>query len=218
MSEAQVEPPDEELIRKIREKERDVSAAKRAFAVFYDRHVQFVFRCVRNADKQLVGYGLGTDDIVEETFAKVWSSGANSYSLAGSFSPDAAYLRTRHWLASIACNLVKQNLRSRKHALPVDPRGENEELFATEPPPNSAAAHVHLMRAVASSLSERDAAIVWFKSGYYNIDTRQSQPPPDELETFCKEWNIAPAALRKAYGRSLVTLREALSCSPVFHE
>lgn len=217
MSEAQVEPPDEELIRNIREKERDIGAAKRAFAVFYDRHVQFVFRCVRDADKQLVGYGLGTDDIVEETFAKVWSSGANSYRPVGSFSPDAACLRTRQWLASIACNLVKQTLRSRKHVLPVDPGGENEELFAATPPPTSAAAHVQLMQVVASSLSERDAAIVWFKIGHYNTETRQSQPPPDELKAFCKEWSIAPPALRKAYERALVTLREALSCSPVFH-
>lgn len=217
MSEAQAEPPDEELIRKIRDKERDVSSAKRAFTVFYDRHVQFVFRCVRSANKQLVGYGLGTDDIVEETFAKVWLCGADSYSLPGSLSSDAAYLRTRQWLASIACNLVKDRLRSRKQVLPVDP-GENEELFAAEPPSPAAATHVQLMQVVASCLSERDAAIVWFKSGYYDREARQSQPPPEELKAFCKEWNIEPPALRKAYERALTTIREALSRSLVFHE
>ncbi len=217
MSEAQAQPPDEELIRKIRDKEMDVSAAKRAFAVFYDRHVQFVYRCVRSADKQLVGYGLATDDIVEETFAKVWLSGANSYRLPASLSPEAACLRTRQWLASIASNLVKHILRSPKHVLPVDPGGENEALFASESSPNSPAPHFHLMQVVASCLSDRDAAIVWFKICYYNCETRQSQPPPDELEAFCNEWNIEPAALRKAYERAIVTLREALLRSPIFH-
>jgi DNA-directed RNA polymerase specialized sigma24 family protein len=217
MSEAQAEPPDEELIRKIRDKERDFSAAGRAFTVFYVRHAQFVYCCVRRADKQLVGYGLGAEDIVEETFSKVWECGANSFSMPSSLAPKAARLRTRQWLVAIACNLVRNKLRSAKHVLPVDPC-ENDDLFVFDHPARSVTSHVQLMQLVASCLSERDAAIVWFKSGYYNRETGQSQPPLEELKAFCREWHIELAALRKAYERAIVTLRDALSRSPVFHE
>jgi DNA-directed RNA polymerase specialized sigma24 family protein len=217
MIEAQPEPPDEELIRGIRHK-ADLPAAKLAFTVFYQRHVQFIFRCVRSADRQLVGYGIGTADIVEETFEKVWLSAANSFSLPGGLSLADAARRTQQWLASIACNLVKDKLRSRKHVLPIDPGGENEELFASEPASRQAAPHLQLIELVVSSLSARDAAIVWFKIHHYNRETRQSQPPPEELDAFCKEWEMAPTALRKAYERALATIRLALSTSSVTHE
>lgn len=213
MLEAQAEPPDEELVSKIRSKKVDSAAAERAFIAFYDRHVQFVWRCVRNADKQLTGYGLGVDDIVEETFFRVWSGGADSFSPISNLAPESACLRVRRWLATIARNLVKDKLRSRDHVLPFDPTGENEELFSTGTACGAATPHLQLLQLVTSCLSERDAAIVWFKIGYYNPETRQSQPPPDMLDSFCKEWNIEPPALRQAYDRALVTLREAMLTS-----
>lgn len=215
MSDTQPEPPDDDLIQMIRRKD---DAAQSAFATFYRRHIQFLFRCVRHADKQLVGYGLGTADIVEETFANVWHSGANSYCASSGLSAEAASARTRQWLATIARNLVKDKLRSRQHQLPIDPTGENEALFATEEVPCPATRHIQLIQVVSAVLSQRDAAIVWFKMRYYDPETQQSQPPPKELDAFCKEWAISPAALRKAYERALATLSQALSRSSVAHE
>ncbi len=217
MIEAQPEPTDDELIRRIRHK-ADLPAAKLAFTVFYERHVQFIFRCVRSADRQLVGYGIGTADVVEETFDKVWQGAANSFSLPVGLSPTDSVRRTQQWLASIARNLVKDKLKSRKHVLPIDPGGENEELFVSKPESAPATPHLQLIALVESSLSKRDAAIVWFKIHHYDPDTRQSQPPPEELKTFCKQWELTPAALRKAYDRALDTIRLALSPSSVTHE
>lgn len=215
MNQTQAEPPDDELIRIIRKRETDVSAAKRAFTVFYDRHAQFLYRCVRNADQRLVGYGLGTADIVEETFEKVWLGAAKSYSLPLGLSPEEAARRTKQWLASIAHNLVKDKLRSRKYSLPIDP-GENEQLFTGDP--NLVVPHLNLIELVATTLSVRDAAIVWFKVGHYDAETRRSQPPPEELEVFCRDWNLTPATLRKAYERALATLRLAFSPSSISQE
>jgi len=218
MSETQAEPPDEELIRRIRNKESDFGAAHGAFTVFYERHAQFLYRCIRNADRRLVGYGLGTADIVEETFEKVWLGAAHSFFQPVGLSPTEAARRTDQWLASIACNLVKDKVRSRKHVLPIDPGGENEELFAEDPDSRLVVAHIQLIEIVATALNERDAAIVWFKVGHYDRETRQSQPPAEELEAFCREWELSPAALRKAYQRALVTIRLALSPSTITHE
>jgi DNA-directed RNA polymerase specialized sigma24 family protein len=216
MNEAQAEPPDEELIRKIRDKEADPGAAEEAFTAFYERHVQFLYRCVASAERRLVGFGLGAEDIVIETFEKVWRRAAHSFSQPAGLSPEGASLRARQWLASIACNLVKDRLRSRKHLLPIDP-GENEELFAEGTDCAFAAGHLQLIELVASALSPRDAAIVWFKVEHYDPETRQSQPPTEDLETFCQQWALSPAALRKAYERALATLRLALFPSTISH-
>lgn len=218
MSETQAEPPDEELIRRIRNKETDFGAAQGAFTVFYERHAQFLYRCIRNADRRLVGYGLGTADIVEETFEKVWLGAAHSFSQPVGLSPPEAARRTDQWLASIACNLVKDKLRSRKHVLPIDPCGENEELFAENTDSSLVVLHLQLIDLVATVLSERDAAIVWFKIRHYDPETRQSQPPAGELKAFCGEWQVTPAALRKAYERALITIRLALSPSSISQE
>lgn len=217
MTEPPLEPPDDELIRSIRPKS-DLPAAKSAFTTFYGRHVQFLYRCARRADRQLVGYGLGAEDIVEETFAIVWQGAAESFSPPRGLSPEDAARVTRKWLATIAGNLVKDKLKSRSHQLPLDLTADSEGLFAPDEPPTPATPHLRVVAAVAATLSERDAAIVWFKIRYFNPETRQSQPPPEELDAFCREWEISPAALRKAYDRALTTLSQALSRSSVTHE
>jgi len=217
MNEAQAEPPDEELIRKIRSKETNAGAAEAAFTTFYDRHVQFLYRCIASADRVLVGHALGAEDIVIETFEKVWQGGADSYEQPPGLSARDASLRTEKWLATIARNLLKDKLRSRKIVLPLDP-GENEELFTDRADDNLVVDHLQLVGLVGSALSERDAAIVWFKIDHYNPETRQSQPPAEELDTFCREWELSPAALRKAYERAIAAIRLALSPSTISQE
>lgn len=213
MSEPPLEPPDAELIRSIRYKD-DISAAKSAFTTFYSRHVQFLFRCVQYADRQLVGYGLGADDIVEETFAIVWQGATESFCPPSGLSPEVTARVIRRWLATIARNLVKDKLRSRNHQLPLDMTADHESLFATAVSA-SATPHLQLLNAVAALLTERDAAIVWFKIRYYDPETRQSEPPPQVLDAFCTERELSPVALRKAYGRALTKLSQAFSRSSV---
>lgn len=217
MNEAQAEPPDEELLRKIRDKDDDVRSAEEAFTIFYDRHVQFVFRCVANAERRLVGFGIGAEDVVIETFERVWRGASASFSQPPGLSPKDAALRVRQWLASIACNLIKDKLRSRKHVLLLNP-GENEGLFVEGADSDLVIAHLQLVESVAATLSERDAAIVWFKIAHYDPDTCQSQPPAEDMEAFCRNWELSPATLRKAYVRALATLRQALSPSTITPE
>lgn len=217
MSEPPSEPPDDELIRAIRRKD-DLPAAKAAFTTFYSRHIQFLFRCVRQADRQLVGYGLGTEDIVEETFGVVWQSAAASLRHPSGLSPEALMRVSRQWLATIARNLVKDKLKSHDHQLPFDPTERDEEHSVATGQGAPSAEHLRVLRTVEETLSERDAAIVWFKIRYYNPETHQSQPPPEELDAFCREWEISPAALRKACERALTALSQALSRSSVTHQ
>lgn len=204
------EPPDEELLERMRRKQEDFAAAREAWGVFFKRHVQYLYRCVSSADRVLAGRGIGTNDIVEATFTKVWESAADSFRIPVGLDPEAAGHCCQAWLSTIARNLVRDKLRARKPEL-VDP-DENEELF---PQPETPAEQcLGMYDLVTRTLSERDAAIVWFKIGYYNPDTGQSQPPRDVHDAFCKEWGITPDLLRKAYDRALKLLAEAYTPTP----
>ncbi len=207
MNDMPSEPPDEELLQRMRCKQEDFPAARAAWGVFYARHVQFVYRCVFNADRVLAGSGAGTDDIVTETFTKVWETGADSFQVPNGVDPCTADHHCKAWLATIARNLVRDKLRSRKPEL-VDP-GENENLFAAPETVDGAQQCHGIYEMVTRILSARDAAIVWFKMRYYNPETGESQPPRDVHDAFCKEQRITPAVLRQAYGRALKLLCEA---------
>lgn len=212
MNDTASEPPDEELLQYIRRKQEDFSAARVAWGVFYARHVQFVYRCVFNADRVLAGCGLGTDDIVTETFTKVWETGADSFRVPDGLAPEEAGLCSKGWLATIARNLVRDKLRSRRPDQ-VDP-DEHEELFPAPDAVDVVQQCLGIHQLVTRTLSERDAAIVWFKIQHYDPDTGLSQPPRDVHDAFCKEWRITPEVLRQAYGRALKLLCEAYTKTP----
>jgi DNA-directed RNA polymerase specialized sigma24 family protein len=199
------EPPDEELLQRMRRKQEDFPAAREAWGVFFKRHVQFLYRCVASADRVLAGRGIGTDDIVEATFTKVWESAADGFRIPDGLAPEAAGCCCQAWLATIARNLVRDKLKTRKPEL-VDP-DEKEELFPQPGTPVEQCLGMYDL--VAGTLSERDAAIIWFKIRYYNPGTGQSQPPREVHDAFCREWGITPDVLRKAYDRALKLLAEA---------
>lgn len=212
MYDTQSEPPDEELLQRMRRKNEDCAAAREAWGVFYLRHVQFLYCCVANADRILVGFAIGTEDIVEQTFTKVWESAADSFCLPEGLDRGAATLCCKAWLATIARNLVRDKLRSRKND-PIDP-DENVALFAALEADEAVVQCLGIHQLVTRTLSERDAAIVWFKIRYYDPETKKSQPPHDAHDAFCKEWSITPGTLRKAYERSLTALSEAYTTIP----
>jgi DNA-directed RNA polymerase specialized sigma24 family protein len=204
------EPPDEELLERMRRKQEDFPAAREDWGVFYERHVQFLYLCVSSADRALAGRGIGTEDIVEATFTKVWESAADSFQVPDGLAAEAAGRCCQAWLATIARNLVRDKLKARKPDL-VDP-DENEELFPEPETPTEQ--RLGMYDLVTRTLSERDAAIVWFKIRYYNPDTGKSQPPRDMHDAFCKEWGVTPDVLRKAYDRALKMLAEAYTPTP----
>ncbi len=212
MNDTQLESTDKELLRRIGQKEDDFATAREAWGLFYVRHHQFLYCCVAKAGRVLAGCGIGTEDVVTETFTKVWESGADSFSEPEGLDREEATLRCKAWLATIARNMVRDKLRSRKPEL-VDP-DENEELFTA--PETAAEQCLGIHQLVMRTLNERDAAIVWFKIRYYNPDTKQSQPPRDVHDAFCKEWGITPNALRKAYDRALKLLSDASNTPPRF--
>ncbi len=213
MNETPLEPPDHELISRMQRKEEDLEAAKRAFNIFYDRHATYVYQHLRYANEQLVGHGVDVEDLVQEAFGKVWLTACDRFSpsKANADSPTAS---TRAWLGKIVVNLIRDCLRRQDDVLPIDPSQENRDLFAAVESDDKVEAATALEQLVASTLSERDAAIVWFKINAYDPHTRKSEPDREELAHFCQRWDIKPEALRQVYLRALKTLQSAMATIP----
>jgi DNA-directed RNA polymerase specialized sigma24 family protein len=227
MNEDDPEIPDEELIRRIRQKKTSPDMAKNAFSIFYRRYVQFVLKNVRFADSMLVGYAIGHEDIVEAVFSRIWDGGAPSFGGLKTGDRETEFRRTCLWLTTIAKNLIKDRLKSPKRIHPVDPFGDGENLFKIEADEKeidkklddqpiaeqveTQTKHRALRVAVAELLNDRDQAIVWFKIQHYDKVTGKSEPPQEELAAFCEKWKIKPPALRKAYERALEKIEPSLS-------
>jgi len=205
---------DHELVSRIQRKEDDIEAAKRAFEVFFQRHVRYVYQSVRYANEQLVGFGVDAEDIVQEAFAKVWLTACHSYEPAKANAGMPSTASTRAWLGTIVSNLIRDRLRSPVRAVPVDPGPDNEDLFVTVDSEDKVEAAIALEQLVASTLSERDAEIVWFKINAYDPLTRKSEPDREALASFCQRWGIKPDTLRQVYLRALRTLEIALATIP----
>lgn len=216
-----IDPKDDELILRIRQKSDDPKLADEAFVILYERHHQLLYKTLESLDYRLVGFGLDAADIVEETFKKVWDGATSSFNSGSYDKPDSRFVHVQFWLQSIAKNLVKEVLRKPNSMLPIDPSGGNELLFGSffedfdiEAQESGKDPCEWLHQLVANTLSEKERAIVWFKVAFYDPVTGKSEPPKDELEDFFRDWKMKQPAFRKAYSRALEKLANAASSSP----
>lgn len=215
-----IDPKDDELMLRIKRRNADPALADEAFETLYERHHQLLFKSIENANHKLVGFGIDAADIVIETFDKVWNGAADTFNPGNYDKPDGRFVHVQFWLQTIAKNLLKATLRKPGNLLPIDPIGDSESLFGsileefdTDADESGNDSYEWLHRLVASSLKEREQAIIWFKIASYDRETGKSEPPADELEGFCREWKIKPLAFRKAYSRALEKLANAASGS-----
>lgn len=214
MNESPPEPPDEELIAAMGRQNEDLEAAKTAFRIFFNRHRDYMIHHMRRVDARLAGYGLGVEDVVQEVFNRVWRSGHESYKPARRTPGACPLASTRSWLTTITLRIVQNILRRRSKVDPIDPV-DNEDLFVEPSNENKVRHAVSVQQLVQNALSETDAAIVWFKMQYYDLETGESQPPREELADFLAKHELTDAAFRKRYSRAIQTLQAAETPTPL---
>ncbi len=209
MTEKPPGPSDAELLNRIKQKETNLSGAKEAGEIFFERHRQSVYKTVKRCEYKLNGFSKDPSDIVIETFERVWDSGAATFDLNGVRSPSDQIGRVRAWLNTIAANIVKSLLRQRKKLrLPVE-ANPDEEKFLAGSQASDDRRHSELHKLVASVLDEREIEILWLKIGHFDPITEKSQPPSDLVESICNKWKISEVVFRQIYARSLKKLKEA---------
>ena len=210
MSEA---PPDSHLFRKMAMRDTNREEAEEAFRLFHQRHAKYLHQIAMNANESLVGFATDAEDLVEEIFSKVWFGAGEQFDLAKTPKKLSSSQRTRAWLGGIAGNLVKDKLKSKAKNLPID-------SYELESPRSDTAAYsvrqdrlrVGVFQTVEMILNPRDAAVVWFKTKFLDLDSGDSKPTPEYVKEFCEEWNIKnPDHIRTIYRRAIKTLTQPLT-------
>jgi DNA-directed RNA polymerase specialized sigma24 family protein len=208
VNESQPEPPDADLIAAMGYQDDDIEAAKNAFRIFFNRHCDYLLHHLRRVNSRLTGRGLDVDDVVQEVFAKVWRRGHQTFRIVKHSEGICPVASTRAWLTTIAMRVVLNMLRRPDRVDPIDPQ-DNEDLFADPNSENKIRHAVVVQQMVQRTLSETDAAIVWFKMEYYDPVSGQSTPPRDELNAFLAEHELSDSAFRKRYSRAIDALQSA---------
>lgn len=214
-----IDPKDDELMLRIKRRNADPALADEAFLILYDRHYQLLYQTVENANHQLVGFGLDAADIVEKAFRKLFFNAAPRFNQGTYDKADGPFFHIQGLLQTIANREIIDALRSPDHIVPVAPTAENDGIFgfALETDDNNGvvdgkASYEALHLFVAETLvNERDQAIVWFKIRYRDKTTGASEPPAEEMKSFCEKWDVKPNTLCKAYERALKKLSAAAS-------
>ena len=166
---------------------------------------------VRNIASRLRAKTLDEEDFVVRVFGKVWEDGCQTFRADTAGTMAEQRRRTRAWLGTILRNLLLDELRSRRGVMEFvnDAGTEKQTIAENDREPVSEAAQ--LIQLVGSTLSERDAKVVWFKIDAYSPATRNAEPDAADVDKFCSEIGISPEHLRKIYSRAIKTLRDLMA-------
>ena len=203
---------EDKLLGLIDRKNEDPDSAADAWVELHSRHVRFVYGCVRDAGS-LVGRGLDIEDIVEQTFQRVYLTAAETFR-PGEYADDAAARRhVLGWLAAIARNEFFKAIESRgsEYLAVYEPDPEALSDSDSERAQQVGEPQKQLRQVAETVLSPDELEIVWLKMQYFDVDTGDSRLPSDELEKICTRQGITKAAFRKRYDRALDKIQEAFT-------
>jgi len=203
------EPSDDDLLRIIGQKE-DREAAKIAWESLYNRHVKYLLGVCRQA----YGWRLGPsamDDLVSETFIRVYETAAASYRPGAMADPDLRRQQVRAWLAAIAGHIALGLLCGRKIDAPIHLNQDEWQDVAhvsSEPESKLVAEVCRVMHLVLTD-KEQDVIRSTF---LWNTPARDFQRMPEsELVELASRYGTNATNIRKIRERALKKLRDALA-------
>lgn len=200
-------------------REDEPEMARAAWEEFYNRHVEYLFSvCMKFG--RIVGGEPGVSDLVQDTIRRAYQM-AHTFTADGLKEPDDLRLWTRAWLGTIATNLLRSALRTRRNI--------NAELLdqehwqdiperATDPPDaeKPEPEDVRRMREAFSSLPERQQTVILLRMQWYD-PTKKHQRLPNAVATdLAAKLETTPENFRKIYERAMRQLKEKLpTATPV---
>lgn len=202
------EPSDDVLLARISDKS-DESSCRAAWGTFYGRHAEYLYGVCMRAYRTKLGE-TGVEDLVAETFLKVYDKAAETYQPAGDGDADYRRQRVRAWLGTIAKNLVRDTLRGRKR-LPVS-RLEHDEwrdIPEHEQCPQSASSD-EVCRVMERVLSEREQDVLRVTFHWHDPAKDHQKLPDEAVDELARLWNLKPDNIRQIRRRALQKLKNAL--------
>jgi len=202
------EPSDDVLLARISDKS-DESSCRAAWGTFYERHAEYLYGVCMRAYRTILGE-TGVEDLVAETFLKVYDKGAASYEPAEDGDADYRRQRVRAWLGTSAKNLVRDILRGRKR-LPMShlEHEEWQDVPEHDGCPQSKSAE-KVCRVMEEVLSERERDVLRVTFHWHNPAKDHQKLPDEAVEELARLWNLKPDNIRQIRKRALQKLKAAL--------
>jgi RNA polymerase sigma factor (sigma-70 family) len=200
---------DAELLARVAERARDASAARQAEALFYGRHVRYLYGVLLKRVKGPLSLsGQEVEDLVQETFFRVFER-AHTFRDEPGIEPERAVLRVRAWLGRIAQNLLADSL-ARAQEVSATPylEGVSSEELAPESTRDSP--ELGLIVEALDALSERERDVLRVAALYHRLGEAHQRLPNAVSAELALRWETTSENIRAIRSRAMKKLRDFL--------
>ncbi len=198
------EPSDAELLASIASSSLGLDAKQRAQAVFYTRHVRYLYGVLKRQTKLLSAAGISAEDLAQETFHRAFER-AHTFRPADDLDADHTRRRTRAWLGRVAQHLLADHLERFREvsASPYLERLSCDEIDET--PRNSR--ELELVTEGLDELSEREQDVLRVTALYQRAGDHQRLPNAISAELALR-WETTNENIRAIRSRALKKLSD----------
>jgi RNA polymerase sigma factor (sigma-70 family) len=202
---------DAALLRHVADRETSVEEARAAKAVFYERHVRYLFAVMSRKKGLLLSMaGLSAEDLVQETFMRAFE---RAHTFRGPPEPvdaEHATARTRAWLGRIATHLLADHM-NRLREVSATPYLETMRVEAADDEPSPEAPSVALMSEGLESLSEREREVLTITALYGRAGEKQGRLPNAVSQDLATRLGTTNDNIRAIRVRAMKKLKSFLS-------
>ena len=193
--------PDEDLLVYIR---LEGDEGREAWAEFYQRHADFIFRALRRSWGSVLDEG-EIEDAMQETFLRAHRYSSSYRAGVEDDDTDLGRRQVRAWLGRIAQNIVHD--RVARPWTEHDPFEEQD----FEPLQQSNEINVTpLLTALAQALSElpeREQDVLRTTMLFWKPGEAHQRLPNDESKALARRWNTTPTTIRAVRSRAIRKLK-----------
>ncbi|MCK6533611.1 MAG: sigma-70 family RNA polymerase sigma factor [Polyangiaceae bacterium] len=199
------EPSDAELLEAVGSSSVDPSEKSRAQAMFYARHVRYLYGVLHKQQSKLLALaGIGAEDLVQETFHRAFER-AHTFRAADVDDPEHLRRRTRAWLGRVAQHLLADHLE-RFREVSASPYLERLSCEAIDDAPRPSR-ELDLITAGLDTLSEREQDVLRITALYHRAGDAQRLPNAVSAELAAR-WGTTNENIRAIRSRAIKKLTD----------
>lgn len=198
---------DAELLDRVTRRDADPAGSRRAQAVFYQRHVRYLYGALLRQKRSLLGpAGLSAEDLVQETFHRAFDK-AHTFEAGVGLDDDHQRMRARAWLGRIATNLLTDHLHRLREvsATPYIERVSCAGIDEDAPPSQSPGAR--LVAEALEELTERERDVLRVSALHYRAGEEHQRLPNDVSAELASRWGTTNDNVRAIRVRAMKKLR-----------
>jgi RNA polymerase sigma factor (sigma-70 family) len=201
---------DAALLKRIASRAHSAAEARAAEAVFYRRHVRFLYGVLHKRKAELLaGAGLTAEDLVQETFMRTFERAHTFSEAPADRGAEYATARTRAWLGSVATRLLADHM-NRLREVSATPYLERLTVEAVDHEPENESASVARVVEGLERLTERERDILQVTALYKRAGEEHGRLPNAVAQDLSKRWGTTNDNIRAIRVRAMKKLKEFL--------